>query len=313
MSVRAKSAAPRGVALINALLIVAALSAITVTLMQRSEAARARLGGMLEADQLGLYLDAAEQLAFGLLAQPVDGSDATHSGQPWAQPFIEEPIERGTVSLRISDLQGRFNLAWLNRLAQDEDSLEERAMIFDAFAQLMQDVGLDQQARRRLRQALDPDLGQRVTAWGRSTRPPTLPLLSIQQLRLVEGVSEDDLRRLAPHVTSLPSQAGPNLNTISPEVLAAFLPRANAGSLSAPLAAARPFEDFDTALEWIETRFGEDARERLEALDADVSSGWFELQIEARLDTLRLTRNVVVQRDDPTACCKIVLSLPEPE
>lgn len=313
MSPRWRIGAPRGVALINALLLVAALSAITVTLMQRAELARARLGGMLDADQLGLYLDAAEQLAFGLLAQPSGTAGITHLDQVWAQPFVEEPIDRGTVSLRISDLQGRFNLAWLSRPALDESDLEERAIIFEAFGQLMQDLGLDQQVRRRLIQALDPELGQRVTAWGRSTRPPDLPLVSVFQLRLVEGVSDADLEVLAPHVTSLPTQTMPNMNTISPEVLAAFLPRANAGSLAAALTQARPFEDSTAALDWIESRFGADARTRISALDPDVHSDWFELRIAARLDRLRLTRNVVLHRDDPSVCCKIVLALPEPD
>jgi type II secretory pathway component PulK len=126
-------------------------------------------------------------------------------------------------------------------------------------------------------------------------------------------VSEDNLKRLAPYVTSLPTQAGPNLNTISPELLAAFLPGTSAGTLAAPLTAARPFDDYDAAMDWIESRFGEDGRTRIEALEPDVSSDWFELRIEARLDRLRLTRDVVLLRDQSNACCKIVLALPEPD
>lgn len=313
MRVNKRPVAPRGVALINALVLVAALSAITVTLLQRVEQARTRLSGMLEADQLGLYLDAAEQLAFDMLTSSGQDKEIVHLGQAWARPLVDEPIDRGTVSLRISDLQGRFNLAWLNRPVEDEDDLQEQAMFQDAFEQLMQVLALDQQVRRRLTQALDPELGQRVTAWGRSTRPPDLPLTALQQMRLINGVNDHDINRLAPYMTSLPTQAGPNLNTMSPELLAAFLPDTNAGTLAAHLNSVRPFQDYDTAIQWVEDRFGEDGRMRIEALDPDVASNWFELRIEGRLGSLRLARNVVLTRDGPDACCRTALALPEPD
>ena len=308
-----RGAGPRGVALINALVLVAGLSAIAVGLMLHSDMARQRLAGMTEAGQAAAYLDAAQVLGMQLLTQAPGVPEATHLGQGWAQGYRDEPIDQGRVSLQISDLQGRFNLGWLAPV--EDDSFDEllRAQALQAFGQLMQDIGLPATTRRRLVQALDPDLGQRVTAWGRATRPPPLPLSDIGQLRLIEGLSDTDHATLAPFVAALPGLQGMNLNTVRPEVLAAFLPGVSAANLARMLDAARPFTENGQALEWFENSFGEGALERIDLFGLDISSDWFELQLDARLDTLRLRRKVIVRRDASDACCTVVLSMPECE
>ena len=304
---------PRGVALINALVLVAGLSAIAVGLMLRSDAARQRLAGMTEAGQAAAYLDAAQLLGQQLLTQAPGAEAATHTGQGWAQGYRDEPIDQGVVSLQISDLQGRFNLAWLGTEFDEDSDALLRELAREAFGQLTQDIGLSATTRRRLMQALDPDLGQRVTAWGRATRPPPLPLTDIAQLRLIEGLSDADITALAPYVAALPEEQMMNLNTVRPEVLAAFLPGVSAANMARMLEAARPFTDLGQALDWFEDSVGEAAFDRVELFGLSITSGWFELQLDARLDTLRLRRKVIVRRANPAACCTVVLSMPESE
>ncbi|MFN7002562.1 MAG: type II secretion system minor pseudopilin GspK [Roseinatronobacter sp.] len=300
-------------ALINALVLVAGLSAIAVSLMLRANEARERIAGMFEAGQTEVYLDAAQALGQNLLSRAPGEPEITHTGQGWAQGYANEPIDRGMVSLQISDLQGRFNLAWLAPPPDDPDSELIRAIALDALSRLAQEIGLSANARRRLVQALDPDLGQRVTAWGRVTRPPPLPLVAVEQLRLIEGLDPADYERLRPFVAALPDQTFLNLNTVSAEVLAAFLPRTGVATLSRALDVVRPFEDYTDAVEWVEANFGPDARSQIELLGVDLTSEWFEFRLDARLDSLRLKRKVVVRRDDPSACCTVILSIPEPD
>ncbi|MEL7012344.1 MAG: hypothetical protein AAFO72_03585, partial [Pseudomonadota bacterium] len=118
-SPRRPSRAPRGVALINALLIVAALSAVTVALLQRTDASNERLIDLQRAGQAKLYLDAVTlQLTdvIGLAEFGPDGQTIlVDTGQTWARPATEVAIGDGKATWQVDDLQGKFNLAWLGR------------------------------------------------------------------------------------------------------------------------------------------------------------------------------------------------------
>jgi len=310
---------PRGVALINALVVVAALAAVSVALLQRAERARQRVADLLPADQAALYLDAATHQVQEVVAATTGGrdgeSDAVHLDQGWAEPVLDTPIGRGQVGWRIADLQGRFNLGWL-QIGAEED--EEQQVVAEevraAFGRLAREQGVPREQVRRLEQALAPQLGQRFSAYGRTTRPPPLPPFALDELLLVRGMDAATLNALRPFVTTLPADAGGlNLNTVSPEVLVALLPRQSEASIAARLEAARPFEDIEAALSWIEGQAGPEAVALFEALGADVRSDWFEARIEARLDTVHLRRRVVMQRAGGARCCRIKFVLPEVE
>ena len=311
--VRRCKGAPRGVALINALVVVAALAAVSVMLMQRLDAARARLADLMPADAATLQVQELLRVPPSDAAQ--DAPPVVHLGQDWAKPVPTLEIDRGQVGWQIADLQGRFNLAWL-LIGGDEADAEEKALaekLRAAFSRLVLGRGLTRLQARHLEQALVPRLGQRVAAYGRATRPPPLPPFALDELLLIDGIDEEALAALRPVLASLPGGKGPNLNTISAEVLAALLPRQSLATLAALLEAERPFKDVDSALAWIETRAGPDGRALMEALEADVTSDWFVARITARLDSKSLRRRVVLQRNGAGGCCTIRTALPEVE
>ncbi|MEL7012345.1 MAG: hypothetical protein AAFO72_03590, partial [Pseudomonadota bacterium] len=182
----------------------------------------------------------------------------------------------------------------------------------DAFRQIVLDRGLSRAQLRRLEQALIPSLGQRVTAYGRATRPPPLPLSTLDELLLVDGIDDDSLQTLRPVLASFPDDgAGPNLNTVNAEVLAALLGETSSDSLGQRLATDRPFTTVQTALGWVEDRAGADGKALMEALGAGIGSIRFEARVELQLDTLVLTRRVVLERIRPETCCRIQSVLPE--
>lgn len=311
--------APRGVALINALVVVAALAAVAVLLMQRAERARQRLEDILPADQAALYLDAATLQVQAVIEAAIPAEDGAaapvHPGQGWAEPVRGLDIDRGQVGWEIADLQGRFNLTWL-QLGADGAEDEQPALAEDiraAFARLAGARGLTRDQQRRLEQALIPQLGQRFSAYGRATRPPPLPPVALAELLLIRGLDDAAIAALRPVVATLPEGAGGlNLNTVSAEVLVALLPGQSEPSLAAALEAARPFESLEAALSWVEARAGPEAVALLDALGADIGSAWFEARLQARLDSTRLRRRVVMRRTSAT-CCQISLVLPEIE
>lgn len=299
----------RGIALINALVVVAAISAVAVALLARADAARLRLAEMRGADQAALYLDAAERLALLLIETDSNTTDTDHPGEPWAEAREAEEIDLGTAGWRISDLQGRFNVNWL---ADEPDYWAPVAR--EAFERLMQQQGLPADLAARLADALDPEIAPQ----NRRARPGTAaarirprPVLTVDELRLVEGLTEEDFARIAPFLAALPGQTTLNVNTASPEVLAAFLPDASVDQVSRALeAATRPFVDPD--------EFFYDIMEPLMGLAADdfpferldTATEWFEVRLNARLDRTHLRRTLVVRRSAEGGG-DIVLSLPE--
>ncbi|WP_333830793.1 type II secretion system minor pseudopilin GspK [Pararhodobacter sp.] len=299
----------RGMALINALLVVTALAAVTLALLARTDAARQRLGMRFAADQAGLYLNAAELLAHRVIdtSTPLD---FVHAGQAWAMPRAAEPIDQGIAGWQMSDLQGRFNVNWLSRT----DGMGEAARI--ALPLLARGQGVPAEVASRLRIALDPLSLFRDSAFGGgagTSAPPPLPFAAPDTLRLVAGAGGARLDALMPLLTALPRDTAMNINTLRPEVLAAFLPGLRPRELEELEARLRdaPFPDVSGFLEWAEVVFGPENTLLLENLNLTTGSDWFEARLIARLDTVVLRRSAVVHRHPDTGRSVTVFSMPE--
>ncbi|MCC5969535.1 MAG: type II secretion system minor pseudopilin GspK [Pararhodobacter sp.] len=295
-------------ALINALIVVAALAAVSVALIARTDAARQRLELRQQADQATRYLDGAALLTQRLIENAPP--ETIHLRQAWALPRRGEAIDRGTVSWEITDLQGRFNVNWLMRT----DAMGEAARIALPLLARAQDVPAA--VAGRLQNALDPLNLFRDSAFGGSagvSSPPDLPLAMPNALRLVTGAGEAQLDALMPYLAALPHNSALNINTTSPQVLAAFLPslRPRDLALLQERLEEAPFQDIQDFLEWAELAFGEQSLLILEGLDLTTGSDWFEARLSARLDTVALQRSAVLHRREDTGRSEIVMSIPE--
>lgn len=221
---------PRGFVLINALVLVAALAAVAVLLLSRAEGGRVRLASVNAAAQVTLHLDAVEAMARSLLGSSA-GPD--HLASAWTRRY-DLPLEAGQISGEIRDLQGLFNVNWLN----DSGNLPARA----AFARLLTRLGVDAASGQAITAFIAPG-GPEDRAAFRALDPPQDPvggsLLMIRQIQALPGLSEAARSRLLPHLTALPGDSRLNPNTATAEVLAAFLPElGRAGSTGCCRAAA---------------------------------------------------------------------------
>ncbi|MDJ0827632.1 MAG: type II secretion system minor pseudopilin GspK [Rhodobacter sp.] len=284
----------RGVVLINALVIVLVIASVTAALLTRAEGARVRAEAGQVAAQLALYLDGAEALLPGLLAGAGPDGGAVHKGQGWAQGGRVFQIDRGRVSVELTDLQGRLNINWL---AGAPD-----AYVQDAFGRLFDAVGLPRTLLREVAEYVSPQGPRNVNAYLR--RDPALQprggaVAVLDQLRAVEGMTPEHFAVLRRHVAALPFDQQVNLNTASEPVLRAVL---------APFPPEQVTEILDTL------RDGHIAERRairnqtiaiLESEDVDdlpfdritVGSAWFEARLAAELDGRTAVRRVVLQRD----------------
>ncbi len=101
---------PRGVALITVLLIVFIASLAATSLASLQQLAIRRSSVLLHQQQARLYTLGAEQWLMLLLHRDRQDNQTDHLGETWANPPAALPLDEGTLTLKVRDLQGCFNL-----------------------------------------------------------------------------------------------------------------------------------------------------------------------------------------------------------
>lgn len=153
-------------------------------------------------------------------------SQVDHLGEPWALRLPPMPTENGSLSGHIEDQQGKFNLN--NLLNQGKVNVLE----LDKFRRLLAVLSLPPSLADTLADWLDADGelqpgGGAEDAYYLSRQPAYLaanqPLTELGELVLVRGFDSEARARLRPFVTALPRATPVNVNTVSPEVLAAIV------------------------------------------------------------------------------------------
>ena len=232
----------RGVALVIALLVLGVISGLATLLANEFALTLRRSQNLLRSEQAWEYLLGAEQLAALLIASDTE-PERDHLGETWAEGMQAYPIDDGWLRGEFEDLQGRFNINVLKRqVAEDKVAPPVPNTEYERrFMRLLLAVGggdVDESMARGLTESLldwlDEDIeetgfgGAEDNAYskrGPPYRPTNGPALSVSELRLLEGMTPELYKALAPHVTTWPvAGAGININTATPPVLAALAP-----------------------------------------------------------------------------------------
>jgi len=277
-----------GVVLINALVVVLAISAVAAAMLTRSETARIRAVNAQATHQLDLYLDAGERLMPVLLQDLTDGT-AVHRGQSWASGNLRYPIDRGGVAATLADLQGRPNVNWLMR---------DDPYVRDLFARVFADLRLPASLLNEITEFVASG-GPRSNAAYVARRPAVIPrggpLRNIVDLREVEGMTPAYFAIVDGALSALPSDTRLNLNTASDAVLKAALAPLPSDLINEILTRTEPIEGMSElrarATEILET-------EDLDDLPFDYltfSSRWFEARLTASLDGRTQGRRALFQ------------------
>lgn len=146
----------------------------------------------------------------------------------WAANAAILPLDNnGVAEVQIDDLGGRINLNDLVSANGQVDPLTR-----DRLTRLLVSLNVSEQLVDALIDWIDPD-DQTVSAFGAEDgqylmaepafRAANQPFVSVSELRLLEGMTEEIYRQLRPHVTALPvSGLGINVNTASAPVIRAL-------------------------------------------------------------------------------------------
>jgi general secretion pathway protein K len=238
----------RGVALITAILIMALATTAAVQMVHRQQLDIRRTQNVLARDQAYTAALAAEGVIRSLLQRSLADSE---------QPIRQEDLDRVSAqfqsfsywgvqfSLRVEDLQGRFNL---NNMVAGEKVSEPHLKQFQRLAGLAGEGDVSVQVNssytdldRAVADWIDPDLQAQIPGGAEDDfysqtvgryRTANQPMVGASELRLVMEIhtgndtrqADQWYRALRPYVTALPQDTTLNVNSASAAVLASLLP-----------------------------------------------------------------------------------------
>jgi len=279
-----------------AMLVVTVGTIIAVNLMWQGTLDLRRAESALAADQGLLFVQGAEAWAADILRQDlVDSPNSDNLSEQWAFELPPLPVDGGTITGKLEDLQGRFNLNNLIDGRGREDKIAVKQ-----FERLLTLVEVDPSLAGAVVDWLDPDTEQRFPSGGEDAaysdadppyRTANAVITSPSELMAVSGFDREAYAKLAPYVTALPSGTKLNVNTAADVVLA---------SLSDDI-------DISTAQSLVEQRNGaefleidktfEDLVEPEVLKRIDGVSQHFLLTATVSLGTNQLTMRSILQRD----------------
>ncbi|MBR9871118.1 MAG: type II secretion system minor pseudopilin GspK [Gammaproteobacteria bacterium] len=250
-----------GVALIMVLLAMA-LVVLLATGMTKQQSLRIYKAGHYLAQQQGHSIAlGAEEFAKRILIRDYeedkeDGSMVDSPDEFWAMHAAVLPLdENGVVEVQIDDLGGRINLNDLIATNGEVDPLTK-----DRLSRLLIALGINGLNVDTLIDWIDSD-DQTVSAYGAEDgqylmadpgfRTANQPFVSVTELRLIEGMTEEIYVALRPHVAALPvTGIGINVNSATAPVLMSLHSELNQAQAEA-IIAKREEERFENIQDFL--------------------------------------------------------------
>ena len=298
----------RGVALLTILVMVALATILAATIAKRQTNTAENTGYLMRQDQSLLYAKSAEAFFSELLIQDSDnGSSIDHLQENWAKPMPPFPVEDGSVSGKLLDESGKFNLN--NLVKADGNQVDDSARRW--FEKLLQRVGLPAELSQAV---IDwQDTNDEVTgAMGAESSyyqgldpaylTPNTKFHSIEELKLVRGFEGKNYDLIKPYVTALPEQTKLNMNTAPALLLASIDPKVDVKAIEQQLKIKETelthFNNVDDL--WKLSAFsGIDEQSKTDAASLlDSKSNYFTAQIEVMLSERKRQFNSLMMRKD---------------
>ncbi len=288
----------RGVALITALLLVFLATMTAVEAVYNFQLTLNRSSVVLGQRQAWYYALGGEAWAMETLRRDREDNEVDHLEEAWATPIPGLPIQGGSLSGKIEDLQGRFNLN--NLVDQDGNAVQARLDQFSRLLDALQvEVDIGPAVVDWIDRDLDPQLGGAESA-DYLLRTPShvaanLQMADASELRQIQGVTREIYETLLPHVSALPTGTTLNVNTATQAVLMSLaedLSSADAAALREGVG-EKGYESVDEFLAH-ESFAGLDPPILAEGLG--VGSNFFALLAEVNTEYGRISLESVVER-----------------
>lgn len=288
----------RGVALITALLVVALATTAAVAMIDRQQLDIRRTGNGLQFDQAYLYVNGMEQWAERVLRRDARDNDYDHTGEEWATQLPPIPVDGGQLAGYVEERQGRFNLNSLLRGGEPDPAAVGR------FRRLLAALELEPDLANALLDWLDEDVEARFPGGAEdgiylTKEPPyrsaNSPMVSVSELRLLEGLDKEGYEKLAPHVAALPVGSPLNVNTATPQVLMSLSDDIDS-ALADLLIEGRGDEGYETLEDFLAQP--ELAKLELPVEELGVSSRYFVVTSLVQFGRVNVNYQTMIERGD---------------
>ena len=301
-----------GVALLAALILMLALVITMGNIFYRHQIDVSQATGARHTDQAILLTISGENWAKQLLSDSSDDRGVDHFEEDWAQAMPMLPVEGGTLTGCLSDLQGRINLnnfsGYTSQTLKAEMGADTSgyARVWEALLVSLEIVA-DPSRSATIIDWLDPD-SELINSWGAEQidydgyTPPRVPanglITDTTELAAIGSYEVAEVQRLLPWISALPRVTPININTASTQLLTAL-----GGSMGLEfeqmVSERRPFSSVDEFHQFIAERTQLAlplVKTRWPVTVVGVNSNYFELYLEVTLGEARIEVKSIMDR-----------------
>lgn len=279
----------RGVALVTAMLVVAIIGTVAAFLGLSQQVWLRQTQNLIDLAQADSLRLGALRFAAIALAEDAKRTKVDDLTEDWAKGLPPLPVEGGYVVVRAEDAAARFNL----NSVLDGDTpnpaaigVFQRLLIANGLDPNLHDALIDWIDKNPMTQAAGAeDVDYLSTEY--PYRAANRPLLTVDELKMVKGFTDEAVEKLRPHVIALPDKVAINVNTASEVVLAALfnVPETQAAEI-VRTREGKPFPD-TAAIQALLPKTGQDPQT---ILPYDVQTTYFIVTVETHIGrTLRRT------------------------
>lgn len=285
-----------GVALITVMLIVALATVLAVSMSSRQQIDIHRSSNILNFEQGYQYVLGAEAWAQQILKRDLKKSQIDSLQEEWAMLLPPLPIEGGTISGQIEDLQSRFNI---NNLIFDG---KLQKLEVDRFKKLLRNLQLKEDLVNVITDWIDPDVNLAFSGaedneylmLSQAYRTANQPMADISELLLIQGVDREILAKLRPFVCVLKSKTNINVNTASAEILSSLAEDLSLVDAKT-IVADREKKGYATLDEFLQQALIKNTKIKKDGLS--VNSEYFQLNSSAQIDRIKMAYVTILQRE----------------
>jgi general secretion pathway protein K len=277
-----------GVALISAMLVVALATTAAVALISELQINMRRSTNMFTRDQAWQYLLGGEEFIKTLIKLAIDNDQLD-------KLFEEErilPVEGGTITGQVYDLQARLNI---NNLVNSKGELDNTNISSVRLENLLVALEIEPTRRDAIFDWLDTN--DEITGNNGAEdnyyfglddpyRAANRPFTSPSELNLIRDMSAEESKKLLQVITVLPTPTKINVNTASEMVLKAIgVENFKAINENRPFKTLKDFE----ALKLLD---------KDQMKDLDIKTKYFLLKATAKIGRARLVGYSIIHRND---------------
>ena len=304
----------RGAALVIVLFIVALAAILAVEMSANLMVQVQRSTNLQSQQQAKWYAYGAEELAIkGLIQSKKDDPEKTTLAQPWAkQGDVKYPVENGTLSGQLTDLQACLNLNALG-VEPDPNSTNKTNPAHKALFAILEnieDLPSDESEEGMADSVFDwldkNSITYRSGAEEGEYLSRQFPYMtanslfaSVSELRLIKGFNPLVMEKVLPYVCVIPGSTllSINVNTVTEEqalLLSGLIDELSVSGAQAVIA-ARPENGFDNIEEFFES-VKQQGGKNIKAVEKlfSLKSEYFKLQTQAKFVDLRFSMTTLL-------------------